>query len=77
VLRKKRAREERIEGDKRQQFVKYPIGDQFFAQCYQTLKKTDKMLSKLFHKVEREGMLPNSCYEVYLTLTQKLEETTK
>jgi hypothetical protein len=32
------------------------------------------MLFKLFHKIEREGMLPNSLYEVSITLMLKPEK---
>jgi hypothetical protein len=31
-----------------------------------------QLVLKLFHKIEREGRLPNSFYEVYITLIQNL-----
>jgi hypothetical protein len=33
------------------------------------------MLLKLFHKIEREGMLPNSFYEASITFATKLDRT--
>jgi hypothetical protein len=35
------------------------------------------VLLKLFHKREREGMLPNSFYEARITLIPKLDKDTK
>jgi hypothetical protein len=34
------------------------------------------VLVKLFHKIEREGMLPNSFYEASITLAPKQDEDT-
>jgi hypothetical protein len=45
--------------------------DEFIAEFYQTFEELTPMLLKLFHKVQKERMLPNTFYEASIALISK------
>jgi hypothetical protein len=47
-----------------------PWPDGFTAEFYQTFKELTPVILILFHEIEREGALPNSCYKSRITLIQ-------
>ena len=56
---------------------KSPGSDGFISEFYEAVKELTPILLKLFQKIQEEGRLPSSFYEVDIILILKPDDTTR